>query len=59
VWVWKSMHFGPLPSTEDNLRRVIPAATLILLGIQGVFSSFFMSVLGLRTVKRKPPESAG
>ncbi len=59
VWVWKSMHFGPMPSTEDNLRRVIPAATLILLGIQGVFSSFFMSVLGLRTVKRKPPETAG
>ena len=57
VWVWKACHFGPLPSTEDNLRRLIPAATLILLGVQGIFSSFFMSVLGLRTVNRKPPET--
>jgi len=56
VWVWKACHFGTLPSTEDNLRRLIPAATLILLGVQGIFSSFFMSVLGLRTVNRKPPE---
>ena len=40
---------------EENLRRVIPAATLMILGIQGVFSSFFMSVLGLKTVSRRPP----
>jgi hypothetical protein len=55
VWLWKQAHFGVLPSTEDNLRRLIPAGTLIVLGIQAVFSSFFMSVLGLKTVKRKPP----
>ena len=39
------------------MRRLIPAVTLIVLGIQTVFSSFFMSVLGLKTVARKPPES--
>ncbi len=42
-------------SHEENLRRLIPAATLIVLGVQIVFSSFFMSALGLKTVSRKPP----
>ncbi len=55
LWLWQQAHFGLLPSTEENLRRLIPAATLIVLGIQTIFSSFFMSVLGLRTVTRKPP----
>ncbi len=55
VWLWEQADFGPLPSTEENLRRLIPAATLMILGIQGVFSSFFMSVLGLKTVSRRPP----
>jgi hypothetical protein len=55
LWLWKQAHFGPLPGMEDNLRRLIPAGTLIVLGIQGIFSSFFMSVLGLKTVKRQPP----
>jgi hypothetical protein len=56
LWLWKQAHFGLLPSTEENLRRLIPAGTLMVLGIQTVFSSFFMSVLGLKTVKRQPPE---
>src|ERR1017187_3830418 len=55
LWLWQQAHFGLLPSTEENLRRLIPTATLIVLGIQTIFSSFFMSVLGLRTVTRKPP----
>jgi glycosyltransferase involved in cell wall biosynthesis len=55
LWLWQQVHFGLLPSTEENLRRLIPAATLMILGIQGVFSSFFMSVLGLKTVSRRPP----
>ena len=55
LWLWQQAHFGQLPSTEENLRRIIPAAMLMILGIQGVFSSFFMSVLGLKTVSRRPP----
>ena len=47
VWLWKQAQFGPLPSMEENLRRLIPAATLILLGVQSVFSAFFLSVLGM------------
>lgn len=55
LWLWGQAHFGALPSMEDNLRRLIPAATLVVLGIQGIFSSFFMSALGLKTKARKPP----
>ena len=55
LWIWKGAHYGELPSMEDNLRRLIPASTLMILGVQIVFSSFFMSVLGLKTVSRKPP----
>jgi len=54
VWIWKQAGFGEL-SPEENLRRLIPAATLIVLGIQSIFSSFFMSALGLKTGSRKPP----
>jgi glycosyltransferase involved in cell wall biosynthesis len=55
VWVWRQAGYGDL-SYADNLRRLIPAATLLILGIQTIFSSFFMSVLGLKTVTRRPPE---
>jgi glycosyltransferase involved in cell wall biosynthesis len=54
VWVWKLADYGVLPYA-DNLRRLIPAATLVVLGIQTIFSSFFMSALGLKTQSRKPP----
>jgi glycosyltransferase involved in cell wall biosynthesis len=54
VWIWKQSGFGEL-SPEENLRRLIPAATLIVLGVQTIFSSFFMSALGLKTASRKPP----
>src|ERR1039458_2353657 len=57
LWLWKQAGFGPLDMAE-NLRRVIPAGTLFVLGIQAVFSSFFMSVLGLRTKTRTPPGRA-
>jgi hypothetical protein len=58
VWLWRQVHFGALPSTGDNLRRLIPAGTFIVLGIQAIFSSFFLSALGLKTRSRKPPGSA-
>ncbi|HUE37298.1 MAG TPA: hypothetical protein VMO20_07900, partial [Candidatus Acidoferrum sp.] len=55
VWLWGQVHFGQLPSMEENLRHLIPAAALVVLGIQGIFSSFFMSALGLKTKTRRPP----
>jgi hypothetical protein len=54
VWVWKQARYGPLPYA-DNMRRLIPTVTLIVAGIQIIFSSFFMSVLGLKTSSRRPP----
>jgi glycosyltransferase involved in cell wall biosynthesis len=57
VWIWQQADYGILPSTEENLRRLVPAATLVVLGIQVIFSSFFMSTLGLKTATRKPPAS--
>jgi hypothetical protein len=54
IWVWKQAGFGMLPFGE-NLRRLIPAVTLVALGIQVIFSSFFLSILGLRTASRQPP----
>lgn len=44
---WWKVDFQAL-SLRDNLRRIIPASTLILLGIQFLFGSFFLGVLGLR-----------
>lgn len=55
VWIWRQANYGLLPSMEDNLRRLVPATTLVVLGIQTIFSSFFMSTLGLKTTSRKPP----
>jgi hypothetical protein len=54
VWIWRRVDFGIL-SPEENLRRLIPAVTLVVLGVQIIFSSFFMSTLGLKTATRKPP----
>jgi glycosyltransferase involved in cell wall biosynthesis len=54
IWRWKQADYGLLPYA-DNLRRLVPAATVMIIGIQTIFSSFFMSVLGLKTVTRKPP----
>jgi hypothetical protein len=56
LWVWKRAGYGVL-SYGDNMRRLIPAVTLLVLGIQACFSSFFLSVLGLKTDSRRPPNT--
>jgi glycosyltransferase involved in cell wall biosynthesis len=43
---WERHHFGPL-SYPDSLRLIIPGVTCLTLGVETVFSSFFLSVLGL------------
>lgn len=55
VWKWQEAHFGALPYAE-NLRRIIAAATLIVAGHQVMAASWFLSVLGLKTTSRRPPE---
>ena len=47
VGAWGSMHFGRLDYSH-TMRMVIPAALALILGVQTIFASFFMSVLGLR-----------
>ena len=44
---WSSTSFGPLDPSR-TLRLVIPAATLMTIGLQTVLSSFFLSILGLK-----------
>jgi glycosyltransferase involved in cell wall biosynthesis len=51
LWVfglsyWRSHHFGPL-DPDTALRIVIPGFVSLILGIQIVLSSFFLSMLGM------------
>lgn len=43
---WSARHFGPL-DYGHTMRLVIPAALCLTLGIQTIFVSFFLSVLGM------------
>ena len=45
--MWSDHQFGPLNSSQ-TVRLVIPAMLSLTLGVQIIFSSFFLSVLGLR-----------
>ncbi len=56
VWIWGDADFGTL-DYGANLRRLIPAVTLVILGLQGMSASFHLSVLGLKTLGRQPPGS--
>ncbi|MCX6875081.1 MAG: glycosyltransferase family 2 protein [Verrucomicrobia bacterium] len=47
---WQQAGFCGL-SYSDNLRRIIPACTLVVMGVQLLFGSFFIGVLELKTVK--------
>jgi hypothetical protein len=44
---WRAVGFGAL-DPRATMRQVIPGAVLLVLGIQTVFSSFFLSTLGIR-----------
>jgi glycosyltransferase involved in cell wall biosynthesis len=46
VFLWGQKGFGPL-DYRQSMRLVIPAVTLLILGVQTVFSSFFLSILRL------------
>jgi glycosyltransferase involved in cell wall biosynthesis len=47
IGAWGNAHFGRLDYSH-TMRLVIPAALALILGVQTIFASFFMSVLGLR-----------
>ncbi len=46
VLYWKVVHFGAM-SYPESLRQVIPAVTSIMMGVQIIFSSFFLSILDI------------
>jgi len=46
VLYWRQHEFGPI-SYPDSLRLVVPGVTALTLGVELIFSSFFISVLGL------------
>jgi membrane-bound ClpP family serine protease len=54
IVIWGSESFGAL-NTSHIKRLTIPSFTLTVIGIQTVFSSFFLAILDLP--KRRPGES--
>ena len=51
---WGAAGYGTIPYPE-NMRHLIVGATGLILGIQAISTSFFLSVLGLATKRRTPP----
>ncbi len=46
VLSWQSVGFGAL-DPRITMREIIPAAVLLTLGVQTIFASFFLSILGI------------
>jgi hypothetical protein len=55
IWTWQVHGFGGLDPRE-TMRDVIPGAVVLFLGVQTVFASFFLSILGIR---KTPGRGAG
>ena len=52
VLFWRHAHYGGI-SYPESLRRVIPGVTLVTLGVQTAFSSFFLGLLNLKAESQK------
>ena len=48
---WSRIGFQEL-NPDTTMRQLIPAVVLLALGVQTVFASFFLSMLGLHTSQR-------
>jgi hypothetical protein len=48
VLSWQAGGFHAL-DPRTTMRQVIPAAVLITLGVQTIFASFFLSILGVES----------
>lgn len=51
-WFWLHGDFGPLLPTQ-MMRILLPSATGMIMGLQIIFGSFFMSLLGLHYANQK------
>lgn len=58
VWGWGRHSFGQLDPSQ-TLRTVIPSVLALALGAQIIFSSFFLSILGLRVKRTQSPDDQG
>lgn len=47
LWYWRIHHFGML-SASASLRIMIPGITILTLGVEIIFASFFLSILRLK-----------
>ena len=56
LWNWGEQSFGHL-DPRQMLRAVIPSALALTLGCQVALSSFFLSILGLKTTSRMRAEA--
>ena len=45
---WVQLNFGPIPDLSASFRLLIPAVTLMSLGVMTIFSSFFLRILNLK-----------
>jgi hypothetical protein len=54
MWDWRNSGFAEA-SSKEHLRLLVLGATAVVVGVQIISSSFFMSVLGLNTTQRHPP----
>ena len=48
---WENLDFGPIRDISVTFRLLIPAITLISLGLQTIFSSFFIRILHINPIK--------
>ena len=50
VWRWVASGFPPI----DEIRPLLLAVTLIIVGFQGMFNAFFLSLLSVETRAVEP-----
>jgi hypothetical protein len=49
IYYWAELGFGDIDDVSQILRFVIPSITLSILGVQVIFFSFFIGIIGLKT----------
>jgi len=49
IYYWAELGFGDINDVGKILRFVIPSITLSILGVQVIFFSFFIGIIGLKT----------
>jgi hypothetical protein len=56
VDLWHRAGFGSLDATR-MLRITLPSAAMLMMGVEAVFASFFLSLMGMGRQKATPPKA--